>query len=65
MIRGGIATVLLAVVGVYAVQMLIIGPLGETEVLPVGSFRSFNLTQDFPHMQSVTLNVVVVCHFLF
>jgi hypothetical protein len=62
-IRGGIATLLLVVIGVYAVQMLIIGPLDETELLPVGSFRSFNLTQDFPRMQDVTLNVVVVCYF--
>jgi hypothetical protein len=60
--RGSFATLLLVGIGVYAVQMLIIGPLDETGMLPVGSFRSLNLTENFPPMQDVSLNVVVVCY---
>ncbi len=62
MMRGSIATLLLVAIVVYALQVLIVQPLAETEVLPVEHFRSFNLTQDFPLKQGdVTFNVIVVC----
>ena len=61
--RGSIATLLLVAILVYALQVLIVQPLAETEVLPVEHFRSFNLTQDFPLRQGdVTYNVIVVRH---
>ncbi len=61
-LRGIFATLFFVVIGVYAVQMIIIRPLGETDALPIEQFRSFNLTQDFPlEPKDVTYNVIVVC----
>ncbi len=58
--RGTLATLIIALITIFALFNIIVDPIRETALMPVNNLRAYNLPPDFLPSTETVWNVVLV-----